>query len=49
MILISSRDPDTATYPVAPLPTESLICKIGGLITSYPLPLARTFIPSSGP
>ena len=35
---ILSRDPSTATVPVAPIPVESEIESLGGLTTSYPVP-----------
>ena len=40
--LIAFSEPLTATYPVAPVPTESEICKSGGVITSKSLPGAVT-------
>ena len=36
------KEPSTLTYPVAPVPTESEICKTGGLIISKSLPGAVT-------
>ena len=34
IILISFKDPEMATNPVAPVPTASVILVMGGLITS---------------
>ena len=49
MILTSLNDPETAAYPVAPVPTASEIIKLGILITSMFVPSDNTSIVSIFP
>ena len=44
---MSSKTPFTEQVPVAPVPTESVIDSIGGLITSYFSPLFTELNPNS--
>jgi hypothetical protein len=49
MTLTSLREPETAAYPVAPVPTESEIIKLGAFITSIFVPSDKMSIVSIFP